>query len=105
MKICKKCGSSAGYNSYFKAYYCDKCGNLDYDDVCSKSDIFKEWQEYKNLEEHGMLLKLNAPIDIIIRCAMCTNSMRSDRGCDGDCQVDEIMFDRIMKEILKNQLK
>lgn len=49
MKICKKCGSSAGYNSYFKAYYCDKCGNLNYDDVYSKSDIFKEWQEYKNL--------------------------------------------------------
>lgn len=49
MKICKKCGSSAGYNSYFKYYYCDKCGNLNYDEVCSKSDIFKEWQEYKNL--------------------------------------------------------
>ena len=60
---------------------------------------------YEDLEEQGMLLKLNAPIDIIIRCAMCTNIMRSDRGCDGGCQVDETLFNKIMDEILKNELK
>lgn len=57
--------------------------------------------EYKNLEEQGMLLKLNAPIDIIIRCAMCTNHMKSDRGCDGNCQVDENLYKKIMKAILE----
>ena len=101
MKICKKCGSSAGYNSYSKYYYCDKCGNLDYDEVCSEKDIYKEWKEYKNLEEQGLLLKLNAPIEEMIRCAMCTNFMRSDRGCDGNCQVDENLYKRIMKAILE----
>lgn len=68
-------------------------------------ELMQKVCEYEELEEQGMLLKLNAPIDIIIRCAMCTNIMRSDRGCDGGCQVDEIMFDRIMKEILKSELK
>lgn len=27
MKICEKCGRAVSYNSYFKAYYCDECGN------------------------------------------------------------------------------
>lgn len=57
--------------------------------------------DYENLEEQGMLLKLNAPIDIIVRCAMCTNVMKSDRGCDGGCQVDEYLYEKIMKAILK----
>lgn len=96
----------------------DRITEKDYEGYSVDSDYYSEYTharltgqvvdklaEYENLEEQGMLLKLNAPIDIIIRCAMCTNIMRSDRGCDGGCQVDEIMFNRIMEEILKKQLK
>lgn len=68
-------------------------------------ELIQKVCEYENLEEQGMLLKLNAPIDIIIRCAMCTNIMRSDRGCDGGCQIDERLFNKIMDEILKSELK
>ena len=69
------------------------------------SDVLERLAKYEFLEEQGMLLKLNAPIEEIIRCAMCTNIMRSDRGCDGGCQVDERLFNKIMEEILKSQLK
>lgn len=65
------------------------------------SVIVNRLELYEDLEEQGMLLKLNAPIDIIVRCAMCTNVMKSDRGCDGGCQVDEYLYEKIMKAILK----
>lgn len=34
-----------------------------------------------------------------IRCAMCTNSIKSDRGCDGCCIVDEDMYKKVMDTI------
>lgn len=34
-----------------------------------------------------------------IRCAMCTNPMKSDRGCDGSCVVNESMYKSVMKVI------
>lgn len=34
-----------------------------------------------------------------IRCSMCTNSMRSDRGCDGGCVVNETMYKEVMDTI------
>ena len=37
-----------------------------------------------------------------IRCAMCTNPMRSDRGCDGGCQYDEALYNRICEVVRKN---
>ena len=37
-----------------------------------------------------------------IRCAMCTNPMRSDKGCDVGCQYDEALYNRICKVIRKN---
>ena len=64
-------------------------------------ELIQKVCEYEELEEQGMFLKLNAPIEEIIRCAMCTNIMRSDRGCDGGCQVDENLYKRIMEAILK----
>ena len=40
-------------------------------------------------------------LDEGIRCAMCTNSMANDRGCDGGCVVNESMY----KEEAINALK
>ncbi len=34
-----------------------------------------------------------------IRCAMCTNSIKSDRGCDGGCVVDDDMYKNVMNTI------
>ena len=38
-------------------------------------------------------------LDEGIRCAMCTNSMKSDRGCDGGCVVNEAMYKEVMNTI------
>lgn len=40
-----------------------------------------------------------------IRCAMCTNSMANDRGCDGGCAVNESMYKRVLDVIKKNILE
>lgn len=42
-------------------------------------------------------------LDEGIRCAMCTNSMRSDRGCDGGCVINEDMYKKVM-ETINNQM-
>ena len=43
-------------------------------------------------------------LDEEIRCAMCKNPMRSDSGCDGNCQYDEKLYKKIM-DILDERIK
>lgn len=40
-------------------------------------------------------------LDEEIRCTMCTNSMKSDRGCDGSCVVDKDMYKAVLDVIEK----
>ena len=40
-------------------------------------------------------------LDEEIRCTMCTNPMRSDRGCDGGCLYDEDMYEKVM-DVIRN---
>jgi hypothetical protein len=40
-------------------------------------------------------------LDEEIRCTMCTNSMKSDRGCDGNCVVNKDMYKAVMDAIEK----
>ncbi|WP_027438731.1 DUF551 domain-containing protein [Lachnospira multipara] len=42
-------------------------------------------------------------LDEEIRCTMCTNSMKSDRGCDGGCMIDEDMYKKVM-DIIRNRI-
>lgn len=37
-----------------------------------------------------------------IRCAMCKNPIRSDRGCDGGCMVDTELLEKVLKVIEQN---
>ena len=43
-------------------------------------------------------------LDEQIRCEMCRNPMRTDRGCDGNCKYDEKLYERIM-QILDERIK
>jgi len=43
-------------------------------------------------------------LDVQIRCEMCRNPMRTDRGCDGNCKYDEKLYERIM-QILGERIK
>ena len=40
-----------------------------------------------------------------IRCAVCTNQIKSDTGCDGGCCVDENLVKRICEVIHKFECK
>ena len=40
-------------------------------------------------------------LDEEIRCTMCTNHMKSDRGCDGSCVVNKDMYKAVMETIEK----
>ena len=40
-------------------------------------------------------------LDEEIRCTMCTNYMKSDRGCDGACVVNKDMYKAVMDAIEK----
>ena len=40
-------------------------------------------------------------LDEEIRCTMCTNSMKNDRGCDGSCVVNKDMYKAVMNAIEK----
>ena len=40
-----------------------------------------------------------------IRCAMCTNHMKSDSGCDGGCKVDEHMYKKVMDAIQRQFIR
>ena len=35
-------------------------------------------------------------LDAELRCTMCRNPMKSDRGCDGGCKYDEKLYEDIM---------
>lgn len=35
-----------------------------------------------------------------LRCAICKNSIKSDRGCDGGCLVDSSLYKKIMDTVL-----
>ena len=38
-----------------------------------------------------------------IRCAICKNQIKTDRGCDGNCKYDENLFRRIT-DLLDNRI-
>lgn len=40
-------------------------------------------------------------LDEEIRCIMCTNHMKSNRGCDGGCVVNKDMYNAVMDAIEK----
>lgn len=43
-----------------------------------------------------------AGLDEGIRCAMCTNSMANDRGCDGVCIVNDKMYQKVTDVVYNN---
>ena len=43
-------------------------------------------------------------LDEEIRCEMCKNPMHTSKGCDGNCEYDERLYERIM-QILGKRIK
>lgn len=82
------------------------------DAICYRSEFFEcsecadehrqlaEWlKELKAYKDKDMRLIYANPLGEAIRCAMCTNPIKSDRGCDGGCKVDEQMYKNVMEAV------
>ena len=52
--------------------------------------------ELKPTTKNDLALIHTEGLDEEIRCTMCTNSMKSDRGCDGGCVVNNAMYKKVM---------
>lgn len=44
-------------------------------------------------------------LDESVYCAMCTNTFKSNNGCDGNCIVDEDMYKKVMNTIKNHTIK
>lgn len=51
---------------------------------------------------NDLMLIHTGGLDEAIRCAMCTNTMKSDRGCDGGCVIDTQMYEKVLESIADN---
>lgn len=60
----------------------------------------KEFADRLTIEEYFAAIKMYSDgLEEGIRCALCTNPIKSDRGCDGGCRVDEDLYKRILDVI------
>lgn len=60
------------------------------------------WEnQYTPTTKNDLALIHTEGLDEEIRCTMCTNYMKSDRGCDGSCVVDKNMYKAVIDAIEK----
>ena len=55
--------------------------------------------ETQNSNKNSNVILVYDGVSEAVRCAMCSNPNKSDRGCDGACSYDEKLYERIMKAI------
>ena len=60
------------------------------------ADWLRELKKYKDKDMR--LINAN-PLEEAIRCAMCMNPIKSYRGCDGGCKVDEQMYKNVVEAV------
>ena len=79
---------AVGENYEFNNLYPLKWWNAEYKEPTTKNDLalIHTWG-----------------LDEGIRCAMCTNSIKSDRGCDGGCVVNNAMYKEVM-DVIENHI-
>ena len=53
--------------------------------------------ETQNSNKNSNVISVYDGVSEAVRCAMCSNPNKSDRGCDGACSYDEKLYERLMK--------
>ena len=66
------------------------------EDLTTAHNMAIEALQESPCEDTDIKLIHTGGLDEGIRCAMCTNSMKSDRGCDGGCVVNESMYKKVL---------
>lgn len=55
--------------------------------------------ETKTETKNSNVILVNDGVTEAVRCAMCNNPNKSDRGCDGACSYDEVLYKKIIDAI------
>ena len=93
-----------------KKWPCVDCDMRESADRWEPKEEKNSTQEAKNLTQKGLdTISRRVAIDTEgldeeVRCAMCRNQMKTDRGCDGNCKYDEKLYEKIM-QILDERIK
>lgn len=72
------------------------------EDLTTAHNMAIEALQESPCEDTDIKLIHTGGLDEGIRCAMCTNSMKSDRGCDGGCVVNESMYKKVLEVVEKH---
>ena len=75
--------------------------NIDGIEVVTLSGVIEIIQEETKAYNDCILVHTQG-LDEGIYCAMCTNSIKSDRGCDGGCIVNKDMYQKVL-DVIKHQ--
>ena len=60
--------------------------------------------ETQNSNKNSNVISVYDGVSEAVRCAMCSNPNKSNRGCDGACSYDEKLYKRIMDAIDKSRV-
>ena len=55
--------------------------------------------ETQNSNKNSNVISVYDGVSEAVRCAMCNNPNKSDRGCDGACSYDEALYKKIIDAI------
>ena len=87
---------------------CRETNDSWYEEVYDKAIYALQAQEAPDINVGDMISRQESIdtncLDEEIRCAMCRNQMKTDRGCDGNCKYDEKLYEKIM-QILDERIK
>ena len=70
----------------------------------SKCTADEPQTETQNSNKNSNVISVYDGVSEAVRCAMCSNPNKSNRGCDGACSYDEKLYKRIMDAIDKSRV-
>ena len=81
--------------------FADEPDNVLANGIIEAADAYVE-HEKAQLSQEGTTKDATSDLIEEIRCAMCRNQMKTDRGCDGNCRVDENLYKAIIQILEKH---
>ena len=95
------------YDLLYEGVDCNNCKNNwhrgDGSTYCATGDGICHYECEEPTTKNDIALIHTEGLDEEIRCAMCTNSIKSDRGCDGGCVVNNAMYKEVM-DVIENHI-
>lgn len=82
-----------------KNQYINTVSSKTFKDMEDRINYLEKVVKDKESNKEELVLKLSAPIDDIIRCSICTNQIKSDTGCDGNCTFDKALLTKIVSAL------